>query len=199
MGTNYQTILRLSAKPAISNITYVGRTDYFVKRSDYWLQRSDHGTKWPDTVNPQFAQNIFNSCSVHSPSCWIGSHSTLRAKITSWKSQIDFAVAKLKLPWPNWFCRGQILIDIAVAKLILPWPNWYCRGQIDIPVTVVGHRRNLTPGYYINIQHARWVTWNILLTQKWLQKGPSRCHGCLTCITCLTWRPLTCIYWAPGF
>ena len=27
-----------------------------------------------------------------------------------------------------------------MAKLKLPWPNCYCRGQIDIAVTVVGHR-----------------------------------------------------------
>ena len=38
------------------------------------------------------------------------------------RGQIDFAVAKLILPWPNWYCRGQI--DIAVAKLILPWQLW---------------------------------------------------------------------------
>ena len=49
-----------------------------------------------ETVNPQFAQNIFNSCSVHSPPCWIDSSAL--CELRNCRDQIDIAVAKLKLP-----------------------------------------------------------------------------------------------------
>ena len=39
---------------------------------------------------------------------------------------------------------------------------------------------NLTPGKHRDTQHARWVTSNILLTQKWLQELKVRLHFPLT-------------------
>ena len=49
------------------------------------------------------------------------------SEIDSTVSEIDFAVL-----W-NWLCRGEI--DFAVAKLILPWWNWFCRREIDFAVS----------------------------------------------------------------